>query len=177
MATNAISLPTTTLTAFEMQRRPAAFQRQALQSPVTITSNGEPTLVVLSVAEYRRLLQAAGRGVFPAEQNNASDMTPVMRRTDAVSRLLKHRDQLVQLGVAHVALFGSIARDQADELSDVDIIVDTANGEAPGMFALARMKDQLSAILGRTVDVISRRGLDHTTRLKRRVAADIIDVF
>jgi predicted nucleotidyltransferase len=100
-----------------------------------------------------------------------------MRRTEAVSRLKDHRDDLLRLGITHVALFGSVARDQADELSDVDIIVDTADGRAPGLFALSRINDQLERILGRPVDVISRRGLEHTKQLKKRVAPDMIDVF
>jgi hypothetical protein len=48
-------LPARLVTAFDMQRRPAAFQRAALQMPVTITSNGEPTLVAMSIAEDQRL--------------------------------------------------------------------------------------------------------------------------
>jgi hypothetical protein len=53
-------LPSLVMTALEMQRRPAAFKRQALNEPVTITSNGEPVLVVMSVEEYRRLKDGPG---------------------------------------------------------------------------------------------------------------------
>ncbi len=169
-------LPTKTLTAFDMQRRPAAFQRQALQEPVTITSNGEPTLVVMSVAEYARLRERGERNL-PPDQIREAAYPKVMKRQDAVTRIHQHRDDLAKLGIAHVSLFGSVARDTADELSDVDVIVDTADGRAPGLFALSRITAQLEEILGREIDVISRRGLNHTKRLKQRVAADMIDVF
>lgn len=172
-----VKLPAQVVTAFEMQRKPAVFQRRALQEPVTVTSNGEPTLVVMSVGEYQRLRRQADAATLPPDQIEQAAYPRVMRRTEAVSRLKEHRDDLATLGITHVALFGSVARDQADEMSDVDVVVDTADGRAPGLFALARINDQLERILGRPVDVISRRGLDHTKQLKKRVAADMIDVF
>jgi uncharacterized protein len=177
MRSSKIKLPTQVITAFDMQRKPAVFQRRALQEPVTVTSNGEATLVVMSVAEYQRLRERAETGTLPADQSGQAAYPKVMRRHEAASRLTKHRDELAMLGITHVALFGSVARDQADELSDVDIVVDTADGSAPGLFALSRIREQLERILGRPVDVISRRGLDHTNQLKTRVAADMIDVF
>lgn len=156
-----------------MQRRPAAFQREALQAPVTITSNGEPTLVAMSVAEYQRL-RACARG---AEESTERAYARVVNRSDALERLRDHRDVLTRLGVAHLALFGSVARDQADDLSDVDVVVDTTDGTAPGLFKLGEIADQLEHILGRSVDVISRAGLEHTKKLKHRVAADLVNVF
>ncbi|MBU6320359.1 MAG: type II toxin-antitoxin system prevent-host-death family antitoxin [Alphaproteobacteria bacterium] len=166
-------LPPRVITAFEMQRRPAAFQREALQAPVTITSNGEPTLVAMSVAEYQRL-RACARG---AEESTERAYARVVNRSDALERLRDHRDVLTRLGVAHLALFGSVARDQADDLSDVDVVVDTTDGTAPGLFKLGEIADQLEHILGRSVDVISRAGLEHTKKLKHRVAADLVNVF
>lgn len=100
-----------------------------------------------------------------------------MQRAEILHVLRQHRDELSKLGVARMSLYGSVARDQADELSDVDIIVDTPDGQAPGLFRLARITDELERILGRSVDVISRRGLDHTKSLRRRVAIDLVDVF
>lgn len=100
-----------------------------------------------------------------------------MHKTHVLNVLRQHRDELVQLGVAHMSLYGSFARDQADEQSDVDVIVDTPDGEAPGLFRLARITDELERILGCPVDAISRRGLDHTKMLRRRVEPDLFHVF
>lgn len=41
--------------AKDFARKIGQYQRQALVRPITITSHGEPQLVVLSVDEYRRL--------------------------------------------------------------------------------------------------------------------------
>jgi uncharacterized protein len=100
-----------------------------------------------------------------------------MRRDEALKRLRQHRARLTALGVAHAYLFGSVARDQADEGSDIDVIVDTPDGTAPGLFALARISQELEHVLGRPVDVISQRGLDHAVDFKHRIANDLIDVF
>ena len=77
----------------------------------------------------------------------------------------------------HLTLFGSVARDKAGEGSDLDVVVDGPNGEALGLFRLARVADRLESILNRPVDVISRRGLEHAQSLKRRIAGDMVDVF
>ncbi len=156
--------------AADSLRLATAFQREALQAPVTITSNGEPTLVAMSITEYQRL-QAR------ADESTERAYPRVMNRSDALERLRDQRDVLTKLGVAHLSLFGSVARDQADEFSDVDVVVDTADGTAPGLFKLGEIAEQLEHILGRSVDVISRAGLDHTKKLKRRVAADLVHVF
>ena len=111
------------------------------------------------------------------DEKAASWYPMTMHKTDALNLLRQHREELSKLGVAHLSLYGSVARDQADEQSDVDVIVDTPDGQAPGLFLLARITDELERILGRPVDVISRRGLDHTKALKRRVAIDLVDVF
>jgi predicted nucleotidyltransferase len=65
----------------------------------------------------------------------------------------------------------------AGDLSDVDVVVDTTDGAAPGLFKLVEIADQLEHVLGRSVDVISRAGLERTRKLKHRVAADLINVF
>lgn len=69
-------LPRTQISALEMQRRPAVFQRRVLEQPVTITSNGEPTIVAMSVAEYRRL-QARARVSLRVEELSDEDLDAI----------------------------------------------------------------------------------------------------
>ena len=88
-------LPSLVMTALEMQRRPAAFKRQALKEPVTITSNGEPILVVMSVEEYKGLKD--GPGSIGVSQSSKVGYPPVMNRREAIERLLAHRCELEKL--------------------------------------------------------------------------------
>ena len=53
-----------------------------------------------------------------------------MKREQAFSILQQHRDEIKQrFGVKRLALFGSTARNEAREDSDVDVLVDFADGE------------------------------------------------
>jgi prevent-host-death family protein len=45
----------TQVPAKEFARKIGQYQRQALVQPITITSNGQPSLVLLNVNEYQRL--------------------------------------------------------------------------------------------------------------------------
>jgi predicted nucleotidyltransferase len=56
-------------------------------------------------------------------------------------------------GVSRLALFGSILRDDFRPDSDVDILIEFLPGVHVGYFAMARMARELSALLGRAVDL------------------------
>ena len=61
--------------------------------------------------------------------------------------------------VAELAVFGSVARGEARPDSDVDILVQWKPGAPIGFLAMARMADELGALLGRRVDLVPRDGL------------------
>jgi hypothetical protein len=54
--------------------------------------------------------------------------------------------------IARLALFGSVIRDDFRPESDVDVLVEFQPGMRVGL-AFIRMQDELSAVLGRTVDL------------------------
>jgi predicted nucleotidyltransferase len=67
--------------------------------------------------------------------------------------------------ITKLALFGSILRDDFGPDSDIDILVQFEPGYTPG-FAFIDLQDQLTALLGRTVDLntpqdLSRYFRDH----------------
>jgi len=47
-----------------------------------------------------------------------------VRRDEAVELLRQHRAELDTMGVTSIALFGSVARDEAGPSSDVDVLID-----------------------------------------------------
>lgn len=76
-----------------------------------------------------------------------------MRREDVLTILSQHRGQLEQShGLRFIALFGSIARDQASAESDVDLLVEFAR--RPGFDGYMRLKEHLESLLGRRVDLV-----------------------
>ena len=59
--------------------------------------------------------------------------------------------------VSKVMIFGSYSRNEQTENSDIDIIINTKN--AVGLFALAKFKQELSALLGIHVDISTEKGI------------------
>jgi hypothetical protein len=57
---------------------------------------------------------------------------------DVVAVLAQHREELRGSGVASLLLFGSVARGQATEASDIDLVVEF--DRAVGLFALLRLQ-------------------------------------
>ncbi len=56
-------------------------------------------------------------------------------------------------GIRRLALFGSILRDDFGPDSDVDVLVEFHSDVRVGYLAMARMARELTALLGRTVDL------------------------
>jgi uncharacterized protein len=77
-----------------------------------------------------------------------------MRPSEA---LALHRDEalaiLARYPVSNPRVFGSVARGEDTEQSDIDIIVDPAGGEIMSYFDLAMFELELSEALGCKVDV------------------------
>lgn len=70
-----------------------------------------------------------------------------------VQRLKATEPELRRRGVAHLSLFGSLARGEARDDSDIDIAVEIEAGRS---FSLIRMEDTrllLEDLLGRPVDL------------------------
>lgn len=62
--------------------------------------------------------------------------------------------------VAELALFGSVLRDDFNpERSDVDVLVDFKSGAGLDFFDLLTMTEDLEAIFGRRVDLVTKRSL------------------
>ncbi|MFZ1102068.1 MAG: nucleotidyltransferase domain-containing protein [Hyphomicrobiaceae bacterium] len=97
-----------------------------------------------------------------------------MRRDEAIRRLRTRQADLERLGVQHLYLFGSTARDEAKPESDVDLFFDHPEGSL-GLLQLLKIKDATADILGHKADVITRRSLHPV--LKARIEASALQVF
>ena len=61
-----------------------------------------------------------------------------------------------------------MARGQARPDSDVDLLVTFAPGSTRSLIDLARMESEFATLLGRRVDLVSRRGLERSENWVRR---------
>jgi uncharacterized protein len=95
---------------------------------------------------------------------------PVPRREDILVALRNAKPLLDSFGVAHVSLFGSFARDEAREDSDVDVLVEFAR--PIGMFDFARLQRELSEQIARKVELVTPAALK--PQLRDRILAEAV---
>ena len=80
-----------------------------------------------------------------------------MRRDDVVHILREHMDELREMGVTSLELFGSVARDDARPDSDVDLLVELDPDKPIGLFEYAGIQLYIEDLLGdRPVDLTMR---------------------
>lgn len=86
-----------------------------------------------------------------------------MKRADIIGALQRHEAELRKLGVEHLFLFGSVARDRAKDDSDVDLFFDHQRGRL-GLYELMDVKQKAQEILGRRTDIMTRASLHPVLR-------------
>ncbi len=57
-------------------------------------------------------------------------------------------------GIVKIGIFGSVARNEQTEDSDVDVCVEM---QKPDMFSLVHIKEDLQQLFGRSVDIVRLR--------------------
>lgn len=112
-----------------------------------------------------KLIEATGHQLtvelVPAPRNQLGlPDTPLGRR------MRRHRraviDTAARRGARDVRVFGSVARGEDTEASDIDLLVDLDDGV--GLVALAGLKRELTEMLGVNVDVVPARALKPALR-------------
>ena len=97
-----------------------------------------------------------------------------MKRAEIIQILKIHRTELAeQFGVGSLALFGSVARDEASTASDVDVLVEF--DRPTGYFELVALQNYLAQLLNQPVDLGTLPGLKPRVRL--RIEDEILHVF
>ena len=93
-----------------------------------------------------------------------------MQCEEVMARLAGAADVLREHHVDALYVFGSVARGEATEKSDVDLLVDFA--ETPSLFEFARLRRALTELLGRQVDLVTRPALK--PQLRDHILAEAI---
>jgi predicted nucleotidyltransferase len=98
-----------------------------------------------------------------------------MKRDEIIERLKEREADWRAHGVTHAALFGSVARNEQNAGSDIDILVDLDPAIIVTMFDYAGLKDYVASLFQGSVDVIDREALKR--RVQPHATADAIYAF
>ena len=85
------------------------------------------------------------------------------KREEILSIARKH-------GAFNVRVFGSVARGEADEQSDIDLLIDLDAGRS--LFDLGALVMELNESIGRHVDVVTEGGI--RSRIRDRIVAEAV---
>jgi predicted nucleotidyltransferase len=98
-----------------------------------------------------------------------------MKRDTALARLKPFEHRLRERGISALYLFGSTARDEAGDSSDLDLLFEYDPARQFSLFDQAGAMLELADGLGTPVDLVSRHGL--RARVRARVEDEMIRVF
>jgi len=96
-----------------------------------------------------------------------------MSRSDILKVLKEFKEKHAdEYGILLMGIFGSVARDQATEKSDVDIVLKT---KTPDPFNIVHIKEALEEILHKHVDIVRLRERMNPS-LKTRIEKEAVYV-
>ncbi|MBZ0320350.1 MAG: nucleotidyltransferase domain-containing protein [Anaerolineae bacterium] len=75
-----------------------------------------------------------------------------------------------QWQIQELALFGSVLREDFSPESDIDVLVTFAPDAQWTLLDIAEMRDELSHLFGRSIDLVERRAVERSQNVIRRKA-------
>jgi uncharacterized protein len=91
-----------------------------------------------------------------------------LTREDILAAIDSHADQLQRLGAQRLALFGSFARGEGTETSDIDLLVELN----PTFDAYMDVKQHLEEMFGRSIDLVTAASIK--PRLRPTILAEAV---
>jgi predicted nucleotidyltransferase len=80
-------------------------------------------------------------------------------REQVLQILAAHLAEFRTMGVREISIFGSLARGEATEASDVDVLVDYEPGTPLSFFRVCELRYRIEDLLGAQVDLVTTGGL------------------
>ena len=98
-----------------------------------------------------------------------------MDRKSVIDQLNSNKASLQALGLARLSLFGSTARGNASEESDIDLAVTLGKNAKIDLFEFAAISEKLSRILGSPVDLVVEPA--RNARMQAQIDRDRLRVY
>lgn len=98
-----------------------------------------------------------------------------MTKDEILATLRQHAPELQAKGLAHLRLFGSVARGEETSESDIDLLADFTPDAHLTLLGVTSLQDQLAHLLGRPVDLSSPTWLNE--RVRKQALQEAISAF
>ena len=98
-----------------------------------------------------------------------------MDRERVISKLREHETELRAAGIVALSLFGSVARGDENEESDVDLMADFDRAKKLSLLGAVGLENKLSDIIGLKADLLQREMLKPD--VLQRATREAIRVF
>ncbi len=95
-----------------------------------------------------------------------------MTRDEILQKLRELKPRFAEMNIRRMAVFGSYARDEANEGSDVDLLVKLGDRRPFTYFDLFDVREEISGHLGKEIDLVT----NIHPLLKKRVEREAVDV-
>ena len=89
-----------------------------------------------------------------------------MDRDRVIAKLREHEPELKAAGIVHLRLHGSVARGEASEASDVDLIAEFDATKPLSLLDMVGLENRLADLLGVAVDLSPAKMLKEPVREK-----------
>ena len=96
-----------------------------------------------------------------------------MTKDELKKILAAHRHELRKMGVASLAVFGSVARNESSQKSDIDLLVDLDRDV--GLFQLFEIQHRLEEIIGVPKIDLIQKGAIHPA-LRKQILSEAVNV-
>lgn len=124
---------------------------------------------------YKELVGILNKTKAKSATNDRACETKQSKQTKRMDKLVeKNREVILSLarknGVRNVRVFGSMARNDANKNSDLDLLVELEEGQSG--FALGGFLEDVSSLIDRKVDVVTEKSLH--SAIKNKVMQEVV---
>ena len=98
-----------------------------------------------------------------------------MRKDAVIAKLRSHADEIRAAGATSLYVYGSTARDEAREDSDVDVFIDYDKSRLFSLLDFIGVKHCIEDALGTTADLATRDSLH--PKMKNKILSEAVRVF
>ncbi len=97
-----------------------------------------------------------------------------MKKEEVIRMIKENMNEIKKFGVKRIGIFGSVARNEADEKSDIDFVVEFEENRG-GMKDFIGLIEFLERIFKREIDILTPKGVEsiRIKSVKERIKKEV----